>query len=264
MSKPFFSIVVVCLNVEDTIRETINSILNQDFEDYEIVVKDGLSTDNTISMIPKSDKIRLFEEKDSGIYDAMNQGIKHSDGEYICFLNCGDLFENKSVLREIYNCAKDEQDIGVIYGNYMRNGVVFKQPSSISPFYLYRTPLCHQTMFISKKMFEENGLYDCSYKILADYEHTLHDYTSGKKFKYCNIVVCNYLGGGASESEKGKKIKAEERKKIVKEYFSKADIKKYEFKLFMSMKKLRQYMISDKSPEFVRKLYRWLVNIVNR
>lgn len=260
--KPFFSIIVVSFNAGDTILKTIESVLKQSFDDYEIIVKDGLSKDETLSFVPESEKIRVYSEKDTGIYDAMNQAIELSNGKYVCFLNCGDFFANENVLEGIFAIAQNYDD-AVIYGNYSRKGVSFKQPGNITDFYLYRTPLCHQTMFISKSLFEQNGLYDTSYKILADYDHTLHDYFSGKKFVHCDVVVCDYMGGGASETPKGIRIKKEERKIILDKYYSKTQQKKNEFKLKLSFKKLRQKLIGDKSPKWVRQLYRKVVNLVN-
>lgn len=264
MNKPFFSILVVCLNAQDTIKETINSVLMQDFDDYEIIVKDGLSKDNTLANVPESDKIKVYSKSDTSLYDAMNQAIEYASGKYLCFLNCGDVFKDANVLKNIYDAAKEASDESIIYGNYSRKGVLFKQPSKITDFYLYRTPLCHQTMFIAKRLFEINGIYNAEYKILADYDHTLCDYFKKAEFVYCNCTVCDYMGEGVSESQKGKIIRANERKEIINKYFSKKQRVMFELKLKLSFKKLRQKMISDKSPELVRKLYRKLVNMVNK
>lgn len=263
MSNPFFSIIVVSFNAENEIEQTISSVLKQKFDSYEVIVKDGLSTDGTLSKIPQSDKIHVYSQKDSGIYDAMNQAIELSNGKYLCFLNCGDYFADENVLEGIFAVAQN-YDEAVVYGNYSRKGVSFKQPGNITDFYLYRTPLCHQTMFISKVLFEQNGMYDTTYRILADYEHTLHDYFSGKKFVHCDVVVCDYMGGGASETPKGIEIKKEERKIILDKYYSKTQQRKNEFKLKLSFKKLRQKLIGDKSPFWVRTIYRKLVNLINR
>lgn len=263
MNKPFFSIVVVSLNAETTIAHTINSVLVQTFKDYEIIVKDGLSKDNTIKNIPVSDKIKIYEQADKSIYDAMNQGIGCASGKFICFLNCGDFFADSNVLQKIYEVAKNAGEDAVVYGNYVRKEVVFKQPSNITPFYLYRTPLCHQTMFISRKLFETNGLYNTEFKILADYEHTLKDYFSGANFTYCNYSVCNYMGEGISETKKGIEIKNQERKKVISKYYSKKARTVNEFKIFISMKKLRQLMVSDKAPKWMRIFYRKIINVVN-
>ena len=262
MNKPFFSIIVVSLNAKDYIKSTIESVLEQSFDDYEIVVKDGLSCDGTVDNIPTSDKIRVYEEKDTSIYDAMNQAISYSEGKYLCFLNCGDYFQNKDVLKNIYEKAKDNDDC-IVYGNYSRKGVVFKQPSKITSFYLYRTPLCHQTMFFAKSLFDAKP-YDTSYRILADYEHTLNDFKAGKEFLYVPVTVCDYMGEGVSESPKMKALKKQEYKSVQEKYFTFAERKKFDFKLLLSMKKLRQKMISDDAPKCVRKFYRFLVNKVNK
>ena len=265
MKEHFFSIIVASYNAEATIRATILSVLKQKFEDYEIVVKDGGSTDGTLEKIPESEKIRVYSSRDGGIYQGMNEGIGYANGKYLCFLNCGDLFVDENVLSSVYETAKSLEGFNnIIYGNYSRKGVVFKQPSKIKAFYLYRTPLCHQTMFFGYENLESTNGYDTSYKILADYNHTVHSFKNGTSFVYCNAVICDYLGGGASESKKGIAIKTVEYEDIREKYFTKKQIRRFNIKLFLSFKGLRQRMISDKSPRWVRRLYRKLVNGVNR
>lgn len=265
MKQPFFSIIVAAYNAEDTIEKTILSVLNQSFDDYEIVVKDGGSADSTLSKIPESEKVLIHSSRDGGIYQGMNEGISYASGKYLLFLNCGDLLDNADVLARVYanaNLLNDTRNI--VYGNYCRNGVVFKQPSSITPFYLYRTPLCHQSMFFGREVFDEFGVYETDYKILADYNHTLTAFFADVPFVYSDTVICNYLGGGASESQKGIEIKKKEYAILREKYFSKKQIKRYNIKLFFSMKKLRQKLISDKSPRWIRKAYRKIINTVNR
>ena len=265
MSEPFFSIIVASFNAQDTIRKTVDSVISQKFDDYEIIVKDGGSKDGTLAQIPESKKIKVYSNPDGGIYQGMNEGIGYASGRYLCFLNCGDYFENENVLAYFHKLAKDLPDNrNILYGNYSRNGVMFKQPSKITYFYLYRTPLCHQTMFFGAEIFSEFGGYDTSYRILADYNHTLHAFTSGVPFIYSDTIVCDYLGGGASETKKGIKMKKEEYVMIQRKYFTKAQISKYKFKIFMSFKGLRQKMISDKSPKWLRELYQKIVNKINK
>lgn len=262
MINPFFSIIVVSYNAQDTITKTVNSVLKQNFDSYEIIVKDGLSTDDSLSRIPESKRIKVYSQKDTGIYDAMNQAIEFSNGKYICFLNCGDYFVDENVLKDIFKTAK-KHDSAVVYGDYSRKGILFKQPTKLTDFYLYRTPLCHQTMFISRELFNRNGFYNIEYKILADYEHTLHDFFANIEFVHSDTVVCDYMGDGISESKKGSKIKSLERNRIIDTYFNKTTQRWYDFKLKLSLKKLRQKMISDDSPKWIRKSYRELVNRIN-
>lgn len=80
-----FSIIVVCLNEEQRIGATIRSVLSQTYKNIEIIVKDGCSADDTIKNIPDDDRIKIFTEKDTSVYDGMNQAIKHITGDYVMF-----------------------------------------------------------------------------------------------------------------------------------------------------------------------------------
>ncbi len=263
--KPLFSIIVVSYNASTLIRKTVNSILMQTFDDYEIVIKDACSSDDTIEQIPISDKIRLFQSKDSGIYDGMNQAIKESKGQFLHFLNCGDVFATNDVLEQVAGFIISSQTTnGIIYGDWLVGEVYKKQPSNITPFFLYRTPLCHQSMFFSKSVFETYGFYNLNYKILADYDCTIKAFRNDVPFIYINTPICRYLGGGISESEKGRMIKKQEYKQIHKIYYSAWERFKYEVLIVLSLRKIRYWILSNKSPEFLREMYHKMVNNVNK
>lgn len=98
-----FTIVVVCYNAGEKLKETVTSILDQSMTDYEVVIKDGMSTDGSIEALETlvtergaRERVKIIREKDQGIYDAMNAAIRHASGEYYLFLNCGDLFMMKT------------------------------------------------------------------------------------------------------------------------------------------------------------------------
>ena len=263
MEKPFFSIIVAAYNAAPYIRKTIESVLCQSFTDFEIVVKDAASTDATLAEIPKDDRIRVYSEKDSGIYDGMNAGISYATGKYLLFLNCGDYLASDGVLSAVYEIAKDKDEKKtVVYGDYTRRGVHFKSPSNLTPFYLYRTPLCHQTVFFGSGVFA-NEKYDTTYKIFADYDLTLKTFFGGFAYVYAPVAVSDYMGGGVSESKEGTEKRKKERERALKTHFSKKQLRRYKRKLFFSFPKLRQRLISDNAPAWVRKLYRKLVNRVN-
>lgn len=263
MEYPFFSIIVVSYNAKNCILKTINSVLKQSFDNYEIVIKDAVSTDGTLDDLPADKRIRMYSEKDNGIYDGMNEAISYSRGRYLFFLNCGDFFADKDVLKNIYEFSKSSENENVIYGDYTRNQVLFKQPTNLTKWYLFRTPLCHQSMFFTRSLFDQYGLYDLSYKICADYDFTLKTFTQWVEYKYCPIVVCDYMGEGISESKKGAVLKKEEYKRIKKKYFTKGEKFRFSLKLFFSFRCLRKMMISDKAPKWIRKLYRKMVNKIN-
>lgn len=260
----FFSIIIAAYNAEDTIEATVRSVLSQSFADYEIIVKDGGSQDQTLNRIPISDRIHVFSSADGGIYPGMNEGIAKASGKYLCFLNCGDVFYDEHVLARVFEIAAPLSDTrNILYGNYCRKEVLFKQPSQITPFYLYRTPLCHQSTFWGSAIFDELGGYDTSYRILADYKHTLHAFFAGAPFVYCDYPICTYLGGGASETDKGIKTKKAEYKRLKALYYKKSTRIRYQTKLLLSLRGLRKLLVSDKSPLWIRRLYRRLVNKIN-
>lgn len=262
IKSPFFTIIVVALNAENLITETINSVLNQTCNDYEIVVKDGLSKDNTISKIPFNGKINIISEEDFGIYDAMNQGIKHSRGQYIIFMNCGDTFASQDVLDKMKKNIGNNI-FGMAYGNYIRDGIVHQQPSILSRFYMYRTPLCHQTVFFNGDYLRNEGLYNTQYKILADYDLELR-LMNTMNVTHIDILVCSYLGGGVSESKKGIDIMQKERNIILKDHFSKSERFRFKLMIQMTFPKLRSWIVYGNSPRICKKVYQLLVNFVNK
>jgi glycosyltransferase involved in cell wall biosynthesis len=263
MGGPFFTIVVVSFNAAQTIRGTIDSVLTQGFQDYEIVVKDACSSDSTLEQIPADPRIRVYSTKDGGIYHGMNEAVSYAKGTYIQFLNCGDRFHDDTVLQKIWEKAKDLPTPSVVYGDYCRSGVTYKQAGTVTPFYLYRTPLCHQTEFIHRSLFEEGG-YDVKYPILADHEFALRHFFLGVPFVYVPGPVCDYLGGGFSEAPSRIKQKFEESDALSRKYYSKKERFISELKIALSMRKLRMAMTSDKSPLWVRKAYGAMLRIVNR
>lgn len=107
--EPFFSIIVVCLNPGEKLSETLASVQNQTFQDYEVIVKDGLSTDGSAERVQKMfprENFHLISQKDQGIYDAMNQAAVLAKGRYVYFLNCGDRFYSEKVLARMADFIK--------------------------------------------------------------------------------------------------------------------------------------------------------------
>lgn len=262
--SPFFSILVVCLNAEKLIKATIDSILQQTCSDFEIIVKDGQSKDGTLDEIPQDNRIHIYSEPDTSIYDAMNQATHYATGRYLIYMNCGDAFASENVLEQVKACIDDEQPV-MVYGDYGRNGIRHCQPTKLTPFYLYRTPLCHQTIFFNGQLLRSMAPYNTVYKVLADYdlELQLHRWKSGS-CKHVDVLVCTYLGGGFSESAKGVLLKREERKVILNEHFSRFQRIKYGLILQATLPKLRSRLVGKNSPMWMKKAYQFIVNIVNR
>ena len=258
---PFFSIVVVSLNAEKLIAATINSVLYQTCDDYEIVVKDGCSTDRTLENIPQSEKICIYCKPDTGIYDAMNQATSFTRGKYILYLNCGDTFASHDVLSKAIELIRDG-DFGYVYGDWLRDGVFHKQPEKLTDFYLYRTPLLHQSIFFNGEDLRKVFHYDTKYRILADYNLEL-EMKAARNTKHLDVTVCSYLGGGVSETKKGRAINFSEREEIIRQHYSEKKRDLYSFYLKLTFPKLRNRIVSSNTV-FIKKAYQKIVNILNK
>lgn len=260
-----FSIIIVTLNAEKEISDTIKSIEEQNYDNFEVIVKDGGSKDLTLSRIPKKEKYRIHTMKDQSVYEGMNQAIYLSKGKFIIFLNAGDSFASCSTLSETFEFIKNkriEDMMCVLYGNYYRKDMgIQNQPCKITEFYLYRRPLCHQSLFYSRELFNKYGLYDVSYKISADHEYTMRLWTLQTPFLHTGNTVCTYEGGGISESKTGWETAIKERKKIREQYYSKLSRIKYDMILFLSFSKVRAWLDSDMSPRWLNRKY---ISIRNR
>lgn len=261
MELPFFSIITVAFNAEDTIEETIRSVLSQTFTDYEIIVKDGVSKDDTLKRIPKDLRIQTISCPDSGIYDAMNQAIREAKGQYLCFLNCGDTFFDDGVLANIHTRILQEEKREVFYyGNYETNGQFTQTPAVTTAASLIRNPLCHQTMFIPRTLFETLGLYRADFRILADYEFTAHAFHEKIPFVNTGITVCRYLGGGISTQKKQKAVIKKEYDIVRKTYFSSAQRLRFHLTHILTFPRLRALLASDKAPAWLSGIYKKIAN----
>ena len=133
------SIVTICYNSEKTILDTINSVNDQLYKNIEHVFIDGLSKDSTLEIIKKKSLRlnKLISEKDIGIYDAMNKGIKHSTGEYLLFLNSDDILFEEDTISKIVNQIKSHS-LDALYGNivFMNNSFFLSKPANAPMIYL--------------------------------------------------------------------------------------------------------------------------------
>ena len=195
------SIVTVAYNAVDSIEATIQSILSQDYHDYEYLVIDGGSTDGTTAVIDRyaSSVDYYVSEPDRGIYDAMNKAIDAASGEWIIFLNSGDKFVDTGVLSRVAAHMESSPDAAVIYGDTIVKypwGSFRSEGHGISPDDMY-LPFCHQSSFVKTALMKQHK-FDLTYKVVADYRffYTLH--TLGLPFLHVSELVAEYDMGGFS------------------------------------------------------------------
>ena len=243
-----YSIIVVCLNSGPRLRDTIESILNQTYKNFEVIVKDGGSSDGSVEALLKEcddERIHVYTQKDTGIYDAMNQAVRLAQGEYYLFLNTGDSFYDETVLRkitdEIERLRSDNKNVGVIYGNLYHKAlqsVVYAAPE-INDFTCYRNVPCHQTCIYHRSLFETRA-YLPAYHVRADYEHFLWCYYERKApMYYIPVIIAVYEGGGYSEAKENRKCSARQHREIVIRYMGRRKADKYRLIMLLTLAPLR-------------------------
>ena len=200
-----FTIVTVCRNAENSISKTIDSVLEQSFTDFEYLIIDGASTDNTLTVI-ESYRDRFVEknisyitlsEPDKGIYDAMNKGIDKANGEWILFMNSGDFFYDKEVLSKLGD--EEDSDSDIVYGDVLiteNNMYKFNPAGVISDQGLF-SPICHQGMMTRTSVMKKHKFIQ-DYKFAADYDSMIRIYKDGGRFKKTSLIIAVFELGGAS------------------------------------------------------------------
>ncbi len=202
---PFFSIVIVSLNPGEALQKTLTSITSQSFRDYEVIVKDGGSSDGTLEYLKGlGDTIRLSVQADKGIFDAMNQAIALTSGDFVQFLNCGDtFFDEQSLKRVADGIAGDGCNHDLYFGDIhkptARSGFS-NYPRHLSRYFIFNFPICHQAWFVKWSIYQANPFSTLS-RIGGD-DIWFKSMVGGKKISYLKIdaVVVTYQGGGASEN----------------------------------------------------------------
>ncbi len=258
-----FSIIVVSLNPGEKLNQTLDSILQQTYGDYEIVVKDGGSKDGSIEAMRQNEHIFLYMEKDTGIYDAMNQAVAYADGDFVIFMNCGDVFHHNTVLEEAADRIRQEgtTDNLVLYGDTYseKNDVLISSAPQITGFTCYRNIPCHQSCFYATRLCKEKP-YDGVYRIRADYDHFLWCfYVAKAKMIPMGITVASYEGGGYSESKENRKRDKEEHKQITSTYMSKSELLKYRAIMLCTLAPLRSFLAEN---EIFSGAYHWLKELL--
>lgn len=192
MNRPKISVVTVCFNAVETIESTIKSVIQQTYDNIEYIIIDGASTDGTLDIINNyNDRIACcLSEPDKGIYDAMNKGIKMATGEWINFMNSGDMFYKNSVLSEVALKLKDGD---IIYGDTMLSfsvGSKLKKPYPLEEI-VDRMVFGHQATFVRADYHKEH-LFNLFYRSSADYNFFREAYLTGALFMYYPITIVTY------------------------------------------------------------------------
>ena len=258
--KMKLSIITINYNNAQGLLKTLNSVLTQTCLEFEHVIVDGASTDNVVELIEQYEKdatacgikVTWVSEKDTGIYNAMNKGIRMATGEYIQILNSGDILFDANVTQRMIERldqinSKREENVGILYGNMIKVNAAGKVvgKSGYTEYSLrqfYSSTLNHDCAYIRRDLFEEYGLYDEQLKIVSDWKWYLQAIGLGKvKPEYVDIDVTIFDDGGISETNPA--LRNAERRKVLEEVLPPAVLWDYDTHAFEmeQMKRLRRW-----------------------
>lgn len=231
------SIITINYNNAEGLRETLASVAAQSYSDIEHIVIDGGSTDGSVDVIKDYvNQCLMYDvlwvsEKDKGIYNAMNKGIRKATGEYCQFLNSGDTLAAPDVTERMM--AEMEVGIDILYGDMFKIGVkqnyvdksCAKEDVTLNMF--YRGCLNHSPAYIKRSLFDEYGYYDETLKICSDWKFYMQSIVLGKATtKHVDIVVTHFDMNGISETRKD--ILNKERNRLLKEMVPQGILKDYD------------------------------------
>lgn len=223
-----FTVVTVVFNGEKVIRKTIESVLNQEYAPYEYLIVDGRSNDKTLDIVngyrdsfdQKGINFYVISEKDTGIYNAMNKGVKYAKGDFISFLNAGDWYE-LDALKNI-NAFYQEEPFELTYGglHYINpNGTMTNKMSKNDDHGIVTSRHWnHPSMFLSAELYKQNG-FDEKFPAYADFNLYLKMRKNGIKIRVIDKVITNFVADGVSTNTNMKKVlgRAKEKYKAYRE-----------------------------------------------
>ena len=221
------SIITINRNQRTGLAQTLASVEAQTFRDFEHIIIDGASDDGSIDEIrtyAERMDVRLSywcSEQDSGIYNAMNKGLVYAQGDYVFFLNAGDLFYDACVLEKIFGTR--EWDADVIYGDMLgfdatrTSQMKYAEPLTLEFFYI--TSIAHQGSFTHRACFE-GRVFDERFRIVSDWAFFLELFMEGARFVRVDEVICRYDMTGISSQAWAQRLQRRERTLVQQEKFS--------------------------------------------
>ncbi|HEU4717846.1 MAG TPA: glycosyltransferase family 2 protein [Bacteroidia bacterium] len=213
MSEPLISVIVPAYNSGPAIRPCLDSVFGQTLQNVEVIVVDGQSSDETVDILrayEKEKKLRWKSEKDDGIYDAINKGIRMAKGRWMYVLGSDDRLYENTTLEKVAPFL-EKAGSGVVYGNvkikgdagWAKDGEVHDGEFTTEK--LLRANICQQSVFYHRDVFEKFGYFNPEYKVCADWDFILRC-AAGTSLVYMDVIVAEFSGGGTSAVRKEEKF----------------------------------------------------------
>jgi glycosyltransferase involved in cell wall biosynthesis len=202
------SIITVCYNAADTIRDTIESVLAQQYKNIEYIIVDGASKDGTLDIVSEYEGriAKVISEPDKGIYDAMNKGVRAATGDYVGILNSDDFFAGDNVVQDLVVHLKNNPDAGASYADLVfvqrkQTEIVTRKYSSagFSPWKVrFGFMIPHPTFYARRELFQRFGDYKLGYRVSADFELMARFFSKNVKMVRHDAVMVKMREGGIS------------------------------------------------------------------
>jgi glycosyltransferase involved in cell wall biosynthesis len=268
----YLSIITINYNDAIGLKKTITSVCNQTWKDFEYLIIDGDSTDDSLEIIKsfQNQNLNYVSERDTGIYNAMNKGIEIAKGDYLLFLNSGDYLYNKDVLLKVSDYFTSNKSFMSGHLNYIKESkdIIREHPEKLSFSYLMNNSLSHPSTFIKKELFETYGLYNEENKIVSDWEFFLKAIAlNGESFVKIPFIITVFDNNGLSSNSENLNLVKSERKKVLQHYLGTVfnnELDTFIFNQFLNpTKRIRFLMIIEKK-SFLRKLTTIFLSIVSK
>lgn len=195
-----FSIIIPTFNSAKTIAACIKSVLSQNYNNFDVWVIDGKSTDDTVEIVQSysiTGRINIISEKDDGIYDAMNKGVLNSTGDWLYFLGSDDQMYDENILSTISKAIRDNPESKFIYGDVVTSNNTTERYADYKYDQLLSRCICHQSIFYHNSLFSER-LYDVKYKVCADWDFNLKTFGKSVHPVYVDRLIARFDLGGVS------------------------------------------------------------------
>lgn len=198
MKSPLISVITVCYNAAGLLERTLQSVTCQNYPNMEYIIVDGGSTDSTAELLRKYESkiTRQVSEKDNGIYDAMNKGVRMAVGEWCIFINAGDTFASSDTVSKVFAV---ERDADIVYGDVLKgdaSGNLFIKKAE-PPHNSHRMYFCHQSAFTKVECLR-NTPYDVAHKMSADFKLYKQLWLQGRRFLQLDFPIAVFDTSGVS------------------------------------------------------------------
>jgi len=259
------SIITINYNNKAGLLKTIQSVVSQTWQDFEFIIIDGNSLDGSKDVINTYSSFFSYSvsEPDSGIYNAMNKGIKISTGDYLMFLNSGDSLIDNTILEKLNAELNGKYDI--YYGDILHIDGIKKEirtfPKKLNFAFFYEQNISHQASFIKSKLFKDIFLYNENFKIASDWEFFTYAICKREaSYKHLDCVIVTYDGTGISANSENHPEINKEREVSLNKYFPEF-VKDYDYLKEIKFKKAEQLMHIKKYP-IAYKILKSFMNLI--